>query len=172
MNNVAFSQNAQVSFNSWATIIQGTAGGDPASEPEFSIGTAAINISQWTGNLKIMNKTGTNRTVINCNSGNIIIDSSCVAGSIQLLGVGEVEDNSGAGCLIDTDAFVSPSSMAESVWDVVRLGSFTMEDMMIIIQRMVLNKVTKSGNIVTIYEENGTTVWKTFDLSGDGRVEQ
>lgn len=62
--------------------------------------------------------------------------------------------------------------IADRVWDEVRLGAFTMEDMMIIIQRMVLNKVTKSGDIIIIYEEDGATPWKTFDLSGDGRVEQ
>ena len=33
------------------------------------------------------------------------------------------------------------------------------------------NKVTKSGDIITIYEANGTTVWRQYDLSDGGRVE-
>ena len=118
MDNVAFGQSSEVSFDTWATILKGTAGGDVTNEPEFSIGTASINISQWTGNLKLKNKTGSNRTVINCNSGNIIIDSTCVSGSIQLLGIGSIEqDNSGPNCNVDTVAFISRESISESVWD-------------------------------------------------------
>jgi len=118
MNNVAFGQSSEVSFDTYATIILGTAGGEVTNEPEFSIGTASINISQWTGNLKLKDKIGTNRTVVNCNSGNIIIDSTCVSGSIQLLGIGSIEaDNSGPNCNIDTEAFISRESISESVWD-------------------------------------------------------
>ena len=58
------------------------------------------------------------------------------------------------------------------VWNEVRLGTFTMADMMTIIQRMTYNKVTMVGDIATIYEEDGITIWKTFDLANDGRVEQ
>ena len=117
MNNVAFMQGAEISFGSWATIIAGTAGGEPTNEVELSIGSAVVNVSQWTGNLKLKNKTGTNRTVINCNSGNIIIDSSCTAGTIQLLGVGYIEaDNSGPGCNVDTEGFVSQESISDAVW--------------------------------------------------------
>lgn len=117
MNNVTFAQGSEISFDTWATIIQATAGGEPTNEPEFSINGASVNISHWTGNLKIMNKTGANRTVINCTSGNIIIDASCTAGTIQLLGIGVVEDNSGPGCQVDTDAFVGRDSIADAVLD-------------------------------------------------------
>lgn len=34
------------------------------------------------------------------------------------------------------------------------------------------NKVTKSGDIITIYEANGITVWRQYDLASGGRVEQ
>jgi len=118
MNVVAFGQGAEVSFDTWATIIQGTAGGDPTNEPEFDIGTASVNVSQWTGNLKLKGKTGTNRTVVNCSSGNIIIDSTCVSGTIQLLGIGQVEkDESGPNCNVDTDAFISKDTIASATWD-------------------------------------------------------
>jgi hypothetical protein len=118
MNNVAFGEGAEVSFSEWATIIQGTAGGEPTNEVEFSLNAAAVNISGWTGPLKLTNKTGSNRTVVNCHSGSIIIDSTCVAGTIQLLGVGYLEaDNSGPGCQIDTDGFVSIESIITQVWE-------------------------------------------------------
>jgi hypothetical protein len=118
MNNVAFGQGAEVSFSGWATIILGTAGGEPTNEVEFSLNAAAVNVSNWTGPLKLTNKTGSNRTAINCSSGCIIIDSSCVAGIIQLLGVGHIEsDNSGPGCIVDTDSFVSIESITAQVWE-------------------------------------------------------
>ncbi len=117
MNNVSFDQGVEIDFSSWGTIIQGTAGGNPTNEVEMSLNGAVVNISQWTGNLKIKDKTGTNRTVINCSSGNIIIDSTCIAGTIQLLGVGYLEaDNSGPGCTVDTDGFVSNESISDTIW--------------------------------------------------------
>lgn len=33
------------------------------------------------------------------------------------------------------------------------------------------NRVTKSGDIITIYEDDGTTPWKQYNLAGGGRVE-
>jgi hypothetical protein len=118
MNNVSFEQGSDISFNSYATIIQGTAGGNPTNEPEFDIGSASINISQWTGNLKLKGKNSNNRTVVNCDSGNILIDSTCVSGTIQLLGIGQIEkDESGPNCKVDIDSFISKDTIASAVWD-------------------------------------------------------
>jgi len=41
----------------------------------------------------------------------------------------------------------------------------------IIIKKMIYNKVTKHDDIITIYENDGTTVWKQFNLADGGRVE-
>lgn len=41
-----------------------------------------------------------------------------------------------------------------------------------IIKRMVFNDAVVEDNILTIFEEDKETPWKTFDLTGDGRVEQ
>lgn len=118
MNVVAFGENAEIGIGNWATIIQATAGGGPTAEPELTIGTAGVNIVQYAGNLKLMGKTGSNRTVVNFSSGNVIIDSTCTAGTIQLLGVGQIEaDNSGAGCTVDSDGFLSIDNLSDAVWD-------------------------------------------------------
>ena len=118
MNNVEFGQGSEITISDWATIIQATAGGEPTNEPELSIGTADVNISSYTGNLKLINKTGTNRTVANFSSGNVLIAASCIAGTIQLLGSGIIEsDNSGAGCNVDSDGFISIENIKNSVWD-------------------------------------------------------
>jgi hypothetical protein len=118
MNNVAFGQGSEISIGNWATIIQATAGGNPTNEPEINIGTGSLNISHFAGNLKLTGKTGSNRTIINADSMNILIASSCVAGIIQLLGVGIIEsDNSGPGCQVDSDGFISIENIIDNVWD-------------------------------------------------------
>lgn len=37
--------------------------------------------------------------------------------------------------------------------------------------KMIGNKVTRVGDVITIYEDDQVTVWKQFDLTGGGRVE-
>lgn len=54
------------------------------------------------------------------------------------------------------------ASIPPGVWDELR-GE--------IVRKMLHNKVTKSGDIITIYEDDGTTVWKQFNLANNGRVE-
>ena len=118
MSTVTFGQGAEITIGGWAEVIQGTAGGEPTNEAEIDIGLSTLNMSHWTGNLKLKGKNADNRTVINCNSGNILIDSTCVSGTIQLLGIGQIEsDNSGPNCKVDTDSFISRVTIAESVWD-------------------------------------------------------
>jgi hypothetical protein len=39
------------------------------------------------------------------------------------------------------------------------------------IAKLTGNKVTKSGDIITIYEDNGITPWKQYNLANGGRVE-
>ena len=51
-------------------------------------------------------------------------------------------------------------------------GAMVDPEMLEFIRNMVYNKATKSGDLVTIYEPDGVTVWKVFNLSGGGRVEQ
>jgi hypothetical protein len=38
-------------------------------------------------------------------------------------------------------------------------------------KRILVNKATRSGNIITIYKPDGVIVWKRYDLSNGGRVE-
>jgi hypothetical protein len=108
MNIVSFSQGADIIVDGWGYFLEAQAGGDPANEPEISIGTAEVTISKYTGNLKLTNKTGANRTTVGCTGVNLIIGSTCVAGTIQLLGNGHIEaDNSGVGCTVDVEGFLS-----------------------------------------------------------------
>jgi hypothetical protein len=118
MQGVSFAQGSELSIGSWAEIYNCRSGGEPGNEPEISIGNSILSIQQYRGNLKLTNKTGSNRTVASFLPGNVTIASTCVAGKIQILGIGEVEaDDSGPGCLVDLDAVISRSSISEAVWD-------------------------------------------------------
>ncbi len=118
MNVVSFSQGSEISCGDWANFIGCHSGGDPGNEPELNIGNADVNINKYTGNLKLTNKTGANRTVANFQSGNVIVDSTCVSGTIQILGTGTIEkDNSGPNCKVDIDGFISKNAISSAVWD-------------------------------------------------------
>ena len=118
MFDVTFTQGSEISINSWAEIYNCRAGGEPGNEPEIDIGNSILNIQQYRGNVKFTNKTGDNRTVMGGLSASLIIASSCVAGTIQLLGIGELEkDESGPGCKVDIDATLTPINISDFVWD-------------------------------------------------------
>ena len=83
--------------------------------------------------------------------GKVTIDSTCVDGNITLSGNSHLIDNS-AGSVIDTLALVEPLDLVE-------------------VLKLTGNKVIKVGDIITIYDDDGITVWKQFDLSDGDRVE-
>jgi hypothetical protein len=47
----------------------------------------------------------------------------------------------------------------------------TLVDINTNIKKLNLNKATRSGNIITIYEDDASTIWKNYDLSNNGRAE-
>jgi hypothetical protein len=100
----------------WAELYNCRSGGEAGNEPEINIGNSVLNIQQYRGNLKLINKTGNDRTVVGCGQANIIIGSTCVSGSIQLLGTGKLEsDNSGINCQVDITGLVSNENIADTV---------------------------------------------------------
>lgn len=66
---------------------------------------------------------------------------------------------------------VNNAGAAANPWDVV-FGTMTAGEILEAIFKITNNKVVKSGNIITIFENDEVTVWKTFDLSLGGRIEQ
>jgi len=118
MELVSFADNSTLEIDAWATLINCVAGGQPTSEPEIDLNNSATTINGWNGNIKLKGKTGANRTVLNMVAGNLIIDSTCVTGSIQLLGIGYLEaDNSGAGCNVEQEGFISVQNISYGVWE-------------------------------------------------------
>lgn len=175
MQGVSFTQGCEISIGTWAEIYNCRAGGEPGNEPEVSIGGGILNIQQYRGNIKLTDKTGTNRTVVGCLPANVIIDSTCIAGKIQILGIGEIEaDNSGAGCQVDVDAIITNEYISNAVWDELLSEHTASNSFGLMISDMVKLlgfKITKSGDVITIYESNGSTIWRTYNTADGGRVQ-
>ena len=66
-----------------------------------------------------------------------------------------------AGILVQNQVQVIPTNAA---------GLITTNDIYDV-KRITMNKVTRSGDTITIYEDDGITIWKQFDLASGGRVE-
>jgi hypothetical protein len=60
----------------------------------------------------------------------------------------------------------------DGVWERVITGTTSAEDVVLELRRLTGNDVTKSGDIITIYEEDGVTPWRQYDLANGGRVLQ
>jgi hypothetical protein len=56
--------------------------------------------------------------------------------------------------------------IANAVW-----SANNVEELVTDLAKITGNKVTKDGDLITIYEENGITVWKQYNLANGGRVE-
>lgn len=57
------------------------------------------------------------------------------------------------------------------VWAWIITGSLTSADYIVLIKKLMNNKVTKAGEIITIYEDDNTTPWKQYDLTDGQRIE-
>jgi hypothetical protein len=118
MNKVAFLDGAEITFGPWASLIDCVAGGSGGNEPEFTMDGSDVALHKYTGNVKFKGKTGTNTVVADFVGGNVVIDSTCVSGSIQLLGTGVLEaDNSGPNCNVDTEGFITVVNISYGVWE-------------------------------------------------------
>jgi hypothetical protein len=63
----------------------------------------------------------------------------------------------------------TPAQVADAVWQSSYLGK-TMQQIIDDIRLITNNKVTKSGEIITIYEDDGITIWKQYDLTAGERL--
>jgi len=115
-----------------------------------------LGVRQYAGGLEFVNKRGSASVSIDLISGAIKIADSVTAGKFVIRGVGKIVQNAGTAEVLDY-ALINPAS----IWE---------EEEALIMRKMTENKITRIGDIITIFEDNGTTVWRKFDLSKGGRV--
>ncbi len=73
-----------------------------------------LGVRNWSGGLKLINKTGNDNVSVDLNSGHLKLDSTVVSGTIVVRGVGHCTDNS-AGATIVSTGLVSPDNITETL---------------------------------------------------------
>ncbi len=139
--------------NAAAEILNCFSGIPGQSTPTVDMGGSgqSLAIRNYNGGITLTNKTGPENVSLDINSGQIILASSVTNGTIVCRGVGKLTDNSTGLTAVDDEMM-------------------TFEDILEIL-RLTGNKVTRTGDIITIYEEDEVTPWRTYDLSNGGRVQ-
>ena len=133
---------------------------------DLSAGTEGSPITlllkDWVGKIEIRNSaSSTNVVDVHTSAGHITLTNNSL-GKIDLEGVYELtDDNSGATIENEARVLVGENA-AELIWESTE-GE--------IVKKMTSNKVVAAGDVITIYEDDGSTVWKQFNLADGGRVE-
>jgi hypothetical protein len=125
---------------------------------EIKVNNAVVNFMNCTGMYKIMNKTVDKLTFFGSTQSEILVDVSCTSGHVHLEGIGSLTENNSIGTCTVHNKLISNTE----IWN---------QEEAKIVRKMLENKVTKIGNIITIYEDDNTTTWRQYDLTNDERIE-
>jgi hypothetical protein len=88
--------------------------------PTFDLASytgGALSIRDWSGGVRILNKTTTDTVAIDLSRGRLIVDSTVTDGEIRARGIGTVEDSSTGSAVVLQDEVLSRDAIADSVWD-------------------------------------------------------
>lgn len=124
-------------------------------------GTGVVAMNGHRGGIKFLNYTGSASHTVSIDGGQVILDSNTITGGTWVIrGEGKLIDENGN--YIDTGSWNGG----------VTIVNETSLYYLVQILRMVFNDVRVSGTIATVYEEDGVTIWKQFDLANKGRLIQ
>jgi hypothetical protein len=89
-----------------------------AETPTIDMGGSGqeLQIRNYNGGIKLINKSGVDKVSIDVNSGHVKLDSSVTNGEILIRGVGKLTDNSD-GAAVDATHLVNPLTVADQVVD-------------------------------------------------------
>lgn len=79
-----------------------------------------LQMRNYTGGIKLINKTGADKVSIDLNSGHVILDATVTAGEILIRGVGKLTDNSGPGATVDAEDLDSAESRLNAATQGIR----------------------------------------------------
>jgi uncharacterized protein YjbI with pentapeptide repeats len=149
--------------------------GSTTTLPEIDMGGSgqSLALRSYSGGVKIKNKTGPETACITLAEGRIEIDSTVTAGLVQVVGVGQIEDNS-AGATVDTTHLIGKDSIQSYIWNATAAdftGADTMGALMDHYVHALLKNADMSGDILRIWKDDGMTqIWRKYDLASGGRV--
>jgi hypothetical protein len=95
-----------------ANILQcysGVAGGGVSQTPTVDFGGSgqSLLVRDYSGGIKLTNKTGTDACSIDMSSGQVIVDSTVTTGEITIRGICKITDNSTGTAVVDTSEVIS-----------------------------------------------------------------
>jgi len=156
-----------------APLISKCVSGIPGSgSPVIDMGGSGrgLNLRAYSGGIKLTNKTGSESVTLEFIAGQWKLDSTVINGYITIRGVVKKGlDESGSGCIIDTTAAVM-NPWAALIAENISLGSFG--EIMNLLRAEAIGRMEldPSNNILTLYDLDGTTILKTFDLTSTIRT--
>lgn len=100
-----------IGFFNCTSIVAGT--GKPVLDCN-GVADLELNVRNYSGGLQINNFNLASQVAsIDVNSGSVLLDSTCTAGTIVVRGTGDLTDNSGAGCTVVSVGFVEAANIDE-----------------------------------------------------------
>lgn len=122
----------------------------------------SVAFRELCGEIKIINKTGSEPMSLALNGARVELDSTVTGGSIRVFGVGEIIDNSGGTAVVDRDELVSPEYVMEDVWEAMATSFDTdgsMGNVMNDLWSMASGRIVESpSGTFTFYDRDNTTV--------------
>ena len=141
-----------------------SAEGDSMNMPYIDINGSRLHILDWIGWVELRNKTSDDLLGISSNGGIFLISDTCVAGDIIITGVGEVTDNSGALCGVDSTRLINNDNTTIAVWDSVQ-GQQSLNDVEFVKNieggRWIIDSAL---NQMVFYAEDNISEVARFDL--------
>lgn len=114
-----------------------------------------VQFRRYSGGLEITNFSQSDAKMsIDLTAGSVTLASSCTDGEIVVRGVGNIVDNSGAGCTVLTDGLIQPDTQAARL---------------MLVEKLLRNKfiTDPSTGIATLYDDDGSTVLFSGQLYQD-----
>lgn len=99
-----------------AYILDSWSGSTESSIPTIDMGESgqSLDLRNYNGDIKIINKTGPENISIDLNSGQVILDSTVTNGNIVIRGIGKLIDNSN-GAIVDSEYLLNGPSLVDSI---------------------------------------------------------
>ena len=133
-----------------------------------------VAFREFCGEIKIINKTGSEPMSLALNGARVELDSTVTGGNIRVYGVGELIDNSGGTAVVDRDELVAPEYIMEDVWSALASGfdaADSMGNVMNDLWAMAAGRIVESpSGTFTFYDRDNTTPRFVLTKSGSERT--
>jgi len=142
--------------------------GSPNSVPVIDCGGSgqALSMRNYSGAVKIRNKTGAEPISITLLAGQVELDETVTNGQIYICGNGVVINNSEGAAVVDTTDLLNPDIIS----DAVRAELAPELSRVDIVKRFIANRlrINKETGAWTVYADDGTTPLYTGTIGDDG----